>query len=565
MNLRKAEIEIARDTCMWLLSDERYKSWGDHDGGLLWLTGKPGAGKSTLMKFAANHAEEAAHRRNKPQVIVSFFFYGRGTTLQKSTVGFLRAVLHQILPHYPRKLSELTKRFESQCADHGAPEKDWNWHEQDLKAFVFSLLEEVSQEDTIQLFVDALDECGEEDALKLVELFQRLMERNTRQKSKLQIFFSCRQYPLLHLENGIKITPEEHNQDDIRTVVSRILRDRALADEPAQRLGAEIVENARGVFLWAVLVTSRIATLNRQGKSIAAIKDSIRKIPRELHELYKVILLRTGVEAEDLSRSMKLFQWVCLAERRLSVLELQHALAIDPDFEYKTILDYTKQPEMAEDERQTTRMINYLSRGLVEVKAGYVQAIHQTVHDFLIGGALNAFPAATGAVPTDAIGSGHLMMFRTCLRYLSLSEVAGLKEREINTRSQTLLLRAAYPLMGYATTCWVFHACRTEDAGLADRAFLQLIYRTFEPCNMENWLWIHREIRAKEGARRAHTLGTSLSHIAAAFKMPSLLSDIASNPEYDLNLTDAEGRTPLWLAVSLKNREMVSCYSATSA
>jgi ABC-type molybdenum transport system ATPase subunit/photorepair protein PhrA len=52
MNFRKENIVSANDdTCGWLLENANYARWIKGDDGLLWIQGKAGAGKSTLMKF----------------------------------------------------------------------------------------------------------------------------------------------------------------------------------------------------------------------------------------------------------------------------------------------------------------------------------------------------------------------------------------------------------------------------------------------------------------------------------------------------------------------------------
>jgi ABC-type glutathione transport system ATPase component len=53
-------------TCHWLVEREEYKAWQDmakslEHSGLLWIKGKPGAGKSTLMKWAFQYAQKSHH------------------------------------------------------------------------------------------------------------------------------------------------------------------------------------------------------------------------------------------------------------------------------------------------------------------------------------------------------------------------------------------------------------------------------------------------------------------------------------------------------------------------
>lgn len=549
MHARKTEIEVAEDTCKWLLNEEKFKAWFNQDGGLLWISGNPGTGKSALMKFAVVHVETTA---KKEAIKISFFFNSQGSPLQRSKLGFLRALLHQLLPHYPRKLSELTETYERRCATQGAPEIDWDWHEKELEKLLIQLLVGAAQRDSIYLFADALDECGEQQAQELVELFETVMERHIKQKAKLKILIACRQYNVIHLDRIVKVIPEESNNEDIRTVVFQSLRNKALSNATTQQLGDEIVANANGVFLWAVLVTSRVVTLSRQGRSIAAIRGSIKKIPKMLHELYETIFYRPSGDDddEDLFRTIKLLQWVCFAEHRLSIQELQHAMAIDPESAYTTADDYLQEPDMAEDEGQMVRMINYLSKGLVEVKSGYVQAIHQTVNNFLVDYALPSLSVRVGMSCKDYTGQGHLVIFRTCLRYLSLREICTLKDDRSRNGLDILSPTGPYPLLSYATTCWIFHASHIGPAGSVDDKLLQFLYRTFSAQNFDNWVWLHREIRESAGVRAGHVFGTSLLHVATAFNIPSLVGTLTKESGNDPNRTDYDGRTPLWWAVS---------------
>ncbi|KAL4767945.1 nucleoside phosphorylase domain-containing protein [Aspergillus nidulans var. acristatus] len=78
------------NTCQWLLMAEEYEKWLDMDHfdqhrGFLWITAKPGAGQSTLMKSIVRKAT-----RNMPDVTGFFFFFffffsnARGEALEKT-------------------------------------------------------------------------------------------------------------------------------------------------------------------------------------------------------------------------------------------------------------------------------------------------------------------------------------------------------------------------------------------------------------------------------------------------------------------------------------------------
>ncbi|CAG9947930.1 unnamed protein product [Clonostachys rosea f. rosea IK726] len=76
-------------------------NWLENGSGLFWVSGKPGSGKSTFMKYIFNdeRTAELLHRwqSDSQLMALSFFFHHRGTILQKSFEGLLRSLMSQIL------------------------------------------------------------------------------------------------------------------------------------------------------------------------------------------------------------------------------------------------------------------------------------------------------------------------------------------------------------------------------------------------------------------------------------------------------------------------------------
>ncbi|RFU77499.1 nacht and ankyrin domain containing [Trichoderma arundinaceum] len=101
-------------TCEWLLQHQTYTSWATSNRGMLWIKGKLGAGKSTLLKYAFSNQQQASSARDS-DLVLSFFFHGRGDELQKTPLGFFRSLLHQVLKQVPEALSDLVASFEQKC------------------------------------------------------------------------------------------------------------------------------------------------------------------------------------------------------------------------------------------------------------------------------------------------------------------------------------------------------------------------------------------------------------------------------------------------------------------
>ena len=102
MGTRLASISAAQDqTCRWLFDTSEYVQWREgfrrSRHRFLWIKGKPGSGKSTLMATAFQQASHDFER----SVVASFFFNARGDKLGRTTEGMYRSLLHQIFSQLP--------------------------------------------------------------------------------------------------------------------------------------------------------------------------------------------------------------------------------------------------------------------------------------------------------------------------------------------------------------------------------------------------------------------------------------------------------------------------------
>ncbi|CAG9990569.1 unnamed protein product [Clonostachys byssicola] len=106
-----------QNTFSWIFDLPLFYNWIQEGSGLFWISGKPGSGKSTLMKYIYRSQQtwELMHDWRRAsnaieEVATGFFFHYRGTTLQKSFEGVLRSLIIQILAPYYEKFQPLWKR-----------------------------------------------------------------------------------------------------------------------------------------------------------------------------------------------------------------------------------------------------------------------------------------------------------------------------------------------------------------------------------------------------------------------------------------------------------------------
>ncbi|KAJ1333103.1 ankyrin repeat domain-containing protein 50 [Microdochium nivale] len=412
INARKENIRPEQSkTCRWFLAHPKYLSWIDltpHTGtsSLLWLRGKAGAGKSTLIKFLYLEAK----RKQRHATVVSFFFNARGDTLEKSIAGMYRSILWQVLALLPDLQSVLDG---SQSIGAGSelacPDLD------SLKTLFTSAVSKIGSR-PLFCFIDALDECNEDDARDMVEYLENLIDEAQEGGSNIRIMFSSRPYPYIHMEETCLVTLEKeagHSQD-LALYVKKCLK---VPAKPRVELEERILEKASGIFMWVVLV---VGILNKEAtRGGLALRKRLQEIPPTLSQLFKEILTRDEEQPQELRHCIL---WVLCAKRPLTPGEFRHAMWSGG---LATGVVDNEIPDAADDE-STLALVTSTSKGLVEVasnkkKHATVQFIHESVRDFLAkdGGLQELWPD----LGFDWEGTSHELLRSDCEAYLNRCEI----------------------------------------------------------------------------------------------------------------------------------------------
>ena len=530
MQNRSHDIDSAvAGTCEWLLRHETYRTWAACDRGLLWIKGKPGSGKSTLLKYALGN-----HEARDSALVLSFFFHGRGDELQRTPLGLFRSLLHQVLGQAPNALQDLVDRFETKRKENGKPGKDWHWHEGELRPFLESSLPKVSKTRPVWLFVDALDECGKDNAVRLVEILKALLKSLASQSVGLRQFricFSCRHYPIVDLDGSMfEICAEDENERDISTFVEDQLA--AFRTRTSSTIPALITARASGVFMWARLVVEQILVLEREGVGLKKMEAAVRSTPPDLDELYQQLI--RGMDPA----SLKLIQWICFAIQPLSIDELRWAMVIEADCPYQSLQACQGAVDYVPDSVRMKRRAQTLSRGLAEVThTQHVQFIHQSVKDFFLE---KGFLALDGCeTSTEAAIRAHFRFSKICIRYLAMEEIGRSTSYNYND----------FPFLRYATTSWVAH---TKQCGAGSVPQDDLLALFAWPSNtlVESWVRVYQIIDPLSNDRSPK--GTSLAHVASRYGVFGLLTAILQMVDeitLHIDAKDDDGRTPLsWAA-----------------
>ncbi|KAM5353207.1 hypothetical protein ACJZ2D_016898 [Fusarium nematophilum] len=344
--------------------------------------------------------------------------------------------------------------------------EQWQWHPRELKCFLEPSIPKVLTSRPLWLFVDALDECGEESAVELVDGFQSLMQTlSTIGLKYFHVCFTCRHYPILGLDGVFEVCVENENRKDISTFVQGKLssfRGRTLSTIPDL-----ITERADGLFLWAWLVAKQVLDLERKGAGLKKIEAVILSVPQELDALYRKLIQSMSPD------SLKLVQWVCFVVRPLSLDELRWAMIVDADCPHRSLYECQTAGDYLSDDDWMKRRLQTLSCGLAEVTsdAQVIQFIHQSVKEFFVEKGLSVLDES--AKPDFVVGIAHYRLSRVCIHYLAMEEIGRLASHEHHKPNHLVYefdehyrLRSEFPFLYYATTSWVAHTKQSDNRSI---------------------------------------------------------------------------------------------------
>jgi len=541
IDARQMTIKTAHTkTCRWLLKNAQYLDWldttklGEHHG-FLWIKGHAGTGKSTLMKFALINARKTMRGR----VVLSFFFNARGEDIEKSTIGVYRSLLLQLLERLPA----LQSIFDSLSLSTSIFSADHLWSIEPLKTLIEQAILALGQSRVV-CFVDALDECKEQQVRDMIQFFEHIGELAVSNSICFQVCFSSRHYPHITIRNRLELILDGqvgHTQDITDYVEAELKIGKS---KTAQQVRVELQEKASGIFMWVILV---VDILNKEfdDGQVHALRQKLQEIPGDLHKLFGDILTR---DSHNKYRLVLCIQWVLFAKQPLSPEQLYHALlsSIDP----AAVLQWDPEETTKDDVK---RFLLNSSKGLAEAtvsKEPKVQFIHESVRDFLLKD--NGLGKIWPEFESNFQGQSHEQLKQCCLTYIGLDIATPLKiPKSLPTASspQAASLRKSavqkFPFLEYAVQTVLHHANAAEGDGISQADFLAGF-----PISQ----WVELDNLFEKHQIRRHTKGVSCLYLLAELNMANLLKAHSSVGQC-LRMEDERYGCPLFAAAATGSEE----------
>lgn len=321
----RSVLPAEEDTFEWIFNDPGkmlekepglaidFIDWLESGSGIFHIVGKPGSGKSTLMKLLCERdetqerLEEWASAGDKELIFCKFFFW-RITTVaeQKTLKGLIRSLLHGVLSQVPRLCRHL---FPKQWAPKkGTARTKLHIELGDTEiSDAFEILmkdKEILSEFRLCFFIDGLDEFEQDYRLQSetqATLAMKLNKWTTNSDGQVKMCVSSRPLPEFTGTFPVsqQITLQSLTADDIQTLVAnrlekdeRFQKIRESSEDNESRCDAlvqKILDETEGVFLWVVLVLHQLGQA-LSDESVEVLERIAANAHKELKEFIKSIL-----------------------------------------------------------------------------------------------------------------------------------------------------------------------------------------------------------------------------------------------------------------------------------
>lgn len=497
----------APGTLEWLSVHPSYLKWLLGDGGILGLRGNPGTGKTTAMTYLL---QESRREENETHINLAFFFQGLGL---RTRYDMYSSLLYDLL---------------SRASGFGMPlwEKTDDWiiraSVDDLRELFLCVLLEACKVTRIRIFLDALDEAGHEEARKVIADLRRITSEVERVATGLAFCFSCRNYSVFTVDNGLEIKIGKHNEEDIKHYVDFRLRKQMRASqvqaphECLERFSSIVTEKAKNSFIIAVLMTETTKKLLKKHSTETAIIHQLSKPPESLGNLYRNILrgnIHRGGNGPTIT--MALIQWLRSSIRPMSVEELRCGLISDERFsplEDGPVAILT-------DEVWMTSVLRSCLSDLIQIEdvtdqTGTIKSLVRFIH-FSVAewcGRPGEMAAIFNVDASKWVGMGHDRISRACYHFIRANNM---KWDEPSSQESS-----GRHFRDYAISYWFDHAAMAEAEGFSQSYLREQLAGHMGSMLLAQWA---KDYGRQRLARHSLTMAPSVCDIAVAFNIVSCM------------------------------------------
>ncbi|KAE8165265.1 hypothetical protein BDV40DRAFT_297588 [Aspergillus tamarii] len=516
-------------TGQWFIDSHRFKSWAEKPVQTLFCPGIPGAGKTTLMSLVINELYKRYGNDSEIGIVFIYFKFKDEWTMSQ----LLSTLLKQLVQRQPSIPSDL-KDIYNYHHKHGTRPPPG-----EISRCLHTI---ASSYKKIFMVVDALDEY--QSAIQSCDSILPTIF-NLQAQSHASLLATSR--PIPEISDQFKGMPtleirarnedvQRYLRDHLGRLPRFVSRDAGLQDE----IVTEIAEAVDGMFLLAQLHLDSLV-----GKmSPKALRNAMKRLPTgtdAVNSAYKNAMSRIkGQVADQVELAKNVLAWVVCARKRLTILQLQHALAVEIG---ETYLDQDNLPEIED-------MVSVCA-GLVtaDARGGVVRLVHHTAERYFEQTWMDWFPSAHSKIAATCITYLSLDIYKTEFQQtLSMEQL--FRFSRVTPIGDFEVLLKQYPLFTYSAQYWASH-CLIQQGSYELVLSLLQDETTSAACGQA--LAIGEE---KFWCRSSAPLQISGSHLAVYYGLNDILQGLIENSS-QINTPDMNGETPLSWAVRRGSQSVV--------
>lgn len=279
------------------------RTWLLDGSGLFHISGKPGSGKSTLMKYLVKHSkvieslEEWAHPK---RLAFGKFFFWKPDHGQNDLDALIRGLLYSVI-HCDY---ELVHSAFPKCSGNSFEQLSLQSKVKITKKDISEAFDNIVKDGNTSkmfkfcFFIDGLDELDEEKDTTYSRIVTILQKWADGAKDSLKICVSSRQFPVFEkMPVDYRIRLQDITKYDIINYVENSLQlphdlqsDMSVNTENCQERIRDIVERADGVFLWVSLVVKSVEKGLSNDDPISVLRERVKSTPKGLERMFISLL-----------------------------------------------------------------------------------------------------------------------------------------------------------------------------------------------------------------------------------------------------------------------------------
>ncbi|KAL1676559.1 hypothetical protein EV122DRAFT_291830 [Schizophyllum commune] len=304
----------ARSTGSWFLDGEAFTKFKAGSTRVLWLHGKAGSGKSTMIA-AADRDIQTFCTTTGCCLALCHVFDATNNAIARDLTVLLSSMLCQLVHHMPETVPFLSRARKQHVRGRKQPSLD------DLRYYTNHILDDCSSR--VFITIDALDETED---MKVLQFIRELRERDN-----VSILVSSRS------ELSARVELKRLADDQVVMSTDAVARDISiLLDETFAKDGmlskirnsrparSALAAGAEGNFRWVALQAQQLALV---AAFPLKVNERLASMPSNLRALYDEVLAQ--IDERDRVGVRRLLMWLLFSRQPLLKEELAEIMAFD--------------------------------------------------------------------------------------------------------------------------------------------------------------------------------------------------------------------------------------------